>query len=85
MSSAFACSHPGCGRRFSMACNMQRHMRTHTPASAFEMEEDDSLTQHTSRNTSIRGGSVSRESSVSRGGSPHEWLNNGRHSSSGRY
>ncbi|KAF8575375.1 hypothetical protein K439DRAFT_1307867, partial [Ramaria rubella] len=34
----FACSHPGCGRRFSMACNMQRHMRTHTSASAFQIE-----------------------------------------------
>ncbi|GJJ13036.1 hypothetical protein Clacol_007285 [Clathrus columnatus] len=82
---AFACSYPGCGRRFSMACNMQRHMRTHTPASAFEVEEDDGLTQHTSRDTSIRGGSISRENSVSRGDSPQDWPNGGRYGSSGRY
>ncbi|KAF8459230.1 hypothetical protein JB92DRAFT_2779672, partial [Gautieria morchelliformis] len=57
----FACGHPGCGQRFSIASNMQRHMRTHTSASTFEIDttddgDRDTLTRRTTQSSS-RGGS----------------------------
>ena len=33
---AFICSHPGCGKAFTVRSNMRRHERTHTADSAFE-------------------------------------------------
>lgn len=32
-STAFQCTHPGCGRRFSVQSNMRRHARVHQPGS----------------------------------------------------
>ena len=74
----YACTHPGCGRRYTRADHVKRHMRTHI-AGTFRLDSADDgdrdtpagrTTHSSSRGASSCGGS-SREGS-SRGGSSRD-------------
>ncbi|KAF8514598.1 hypothetical protein JB92DRAFT_2719161, partial [Gautieria morchelliformis] len=57
----FQCTYPGCGRRFTMACNMQRHMRTHTSESAFQTDTTDDGDRDTQHSRHVAANLVAKD------------------------